>query len=134
MHEIQPSDLRTARNLSRGHQDAESAACEALVKAADKFDGRGDWVGFSIQRMQWAIKDLNRQRARRAEIAPMIPWDDAHNELPETERTVLPDNVVKALNALPPEQREALLSGDLDRRKTDVRKGLDAVRCSLGLA
>ena len=127
---ISREDLTRARRIAGEDAELESAAAEALVRAAESFDGRGSWEGYSGQRMSWAVRDARRRRAT---------WNNRTRPMPETweqaspEKPALPVRVEEAVNALPEDQRAALLNGPLDRRRRDVRDGLAALRRALGV-
>ena len=82
--EITAADLNRAAACARRwapvqfEEDAYSAACFALFRAAEKFDRRGTWEGYSGERMRWAVLDELRKQGERflpAEVAG-LGWND----------------------------------------------------------
>lgn len=127
--EITASDLNRAAAIARKNapkwrfDDAYSAACFGLFRAAEAFDGRGTWDGYSGQRMKWAVLDEMKKRVAD-------PYDDeAWNEWEDD--AGLPDNVEKALNSLSEGHRKALADLGPDLRYTAVREAAEALREAL---
>lgn len=130
--EITASDLSRAVAIARKNaprwrfDDAYSAACFGLFRAAEVFDGRGTWEGFSGERMKWAVLDEMKRRVSD-------PYDpETWNEWPvKGEEDALPDNVEKALESLSNEHKDALWNGGTDRRYMGVTEALEALREAL---
>ena len=123
--ELAPAVRRYLFGLCGDWDEAEDAAQEALLRAwrgLGRFDGRaelGTWV-FAIARNHW-LDRLRRRRARPAEQVTDGTYIESRGDPPAAalERGELAEIVRRALDRLPPEQREALALRESEGLKFD---------------
>ena len=137
--EITADDLNRAAACARRwapaqfEEDAYSAACYALFRAAEKFDGRGTWGGYSGERMRWAVLDELRRQSRiagvpvEADTLAALVESDAQNAQDDTAT----QRVREALSTLPQSAQDVLRYAGTDKRIAGVRGALEGLREAL---
>lgn len=126
MHEIDHADMHRARayaeRIAPADSDIESAAMEGLLNAAETFDGRGSWTGYSNQRIRWAVLDeLRRSHPAPVDVSLLPDTTPTYGPVCLDDRTA--DLCAVLIVELAAMRAEYLLDG-VDRRRLAHRGAL----------
>ena len=104
--------FRTAYKWCGNRADAEDVAqdvCVRLARALGSFDGRSAFTSWLYRVVLNAVRDRQRQGARRARQADALREVSASDVAPDQESAVAERQLWDAVRRLPEKQRDAML-------------------------